>query len=163
MFRNAPVAEPVEIEQGDSGRNHDADLVPLSHLELDLPAPPIGWAAGLAEKAIDIVTDDLGRLAVSRADARRLFEEKREAEQHAAEVAARHERQAIERDQAFRAALPRGPAWYDIPAGVLPAAALLQQAKDAEPRRTPSKLDWMFGEVDTMVYHELPAAEDGDE
>jgi hypothetical protein len=51
--------------------------VPLSVLELDLPAPTIGWAAGLAERGIEVVLDDLGRLAVSRANARRLFEEKR--------------------------------------------------------------------------------------
>ena len=39
--------------------------VPLSVLELDLPAPTIGWAAGLAEKGIGTVLDDLGRLCVA--------------------------------------------------------------------------------------------------
>jgi hypothetical protein len=158
MFRNASVAEPVEIEQGDSGRNHDADLVPLSHLELDLPAPPIGWAAGLAEKAIDIVTDDLGRLAVSRADARRLFEEKREAEQRAREMAERNERQAILRDQEFRRRLHKGTPWHQMPAGALPAAVVLQQARDAEPKRLSPLQEALAGE--SLTFHPLPSSGD---
>jgi hypothetical protein len=137
-----------------------SDPIPLSILELDLPAPTIGWAAGLAEKGVDIVTDDLGRLCVARADARRLFDEQRESEARAREMASENERQAIARDRAWRASLPRGAAWYDVPAGVHPATAMLQRAKDAQPRRTPSQVEWMFGEADTMVYHELPAEDD---
>jgi hypothetical protein len=49
-------------------------------LELDLLAPGEGWAAYLDSCSIPVVKDDLGRLATSRADARRLFAEGREVE-----------------------------------------------------------------------------------
>jgi hypothetical protein len=62
----------------------------------------------------------LGRACIARADARRLFEEKRR-EQKARGVAERNERQAIEQDRQWRAGLPKGAAWYDIPAGMSPA------------------------------------------
>jgi hypothetical protein len=135
-------------------------FIPVSHLELDIDAPGNGWAAYLSEKGINVVLDDLGRLAVSRADARRLFTERREAAEKAREVAEANERRAIEADRQWRAALPKGAAWYDVPPGVHPATALLQQANDAEPRRTPSQVEWLFGETDTMVYHEVPAEDD---
>jgi len=134
--------------------------IPLSILELDLPLPVEGWPAFLAARGVEIVLDDIGRAAVSRTDARRLLEEKREHESRAREMAARNERQAIERDRAWRASLPRGAAWYDVPAGVHPATAMLQRAKDAQPRRTPSQVEWLFGEAHTMVYNELPAEDD---
>jgi hypothetical protein len=104
--------------------------------------------------------DDLGRLSISRDDARRLFTERREAAEKAREMAEANDRTAEEKDRAWRAALPKGAAWYDVPPGVHPATALLQQAKDAEPRRTPRQVEWLFGEADTMVYHELPAEDD---
>ena len=138
------------------------ELIPLSILELDLPAPGNGWAAGLAEHGIAIVLDDLGRASIPRAAARELFEARRAAEAKAREIAEATERQVVEADRQFRAGLPRGAAWWEIPDGVHPATAMLQQAKDAEPRRTPSQVEWLFGEADTMVYHEFPA-EDGDE
>jgi hypothetical protein len=76
-------AEPVET-------------IPLSHLALDLPAPIGGWVASLTARGIDVVTDDIGRLAITRDDARTLFAERAEAEakraEQAARVAARHER-----------------------------------------------------------------------
>jgi hypothetical protein len=54
-----------------------AELVPLSVLELDLPAPGDGWAAHLAHRGVEIVLDDIGRAAVARSDARMLFAERR--------------------------------------------------------------------------------------
>jgi hypothetical protein len=109
----------------------------------------------MAECNIRIVDDDLGRPSISRSDARRLLTQKREAEQKARELAEVNERQAIEADRQWRAALPRGAAWWEVPDGVHPATAMLQQAKDAQPRRTPSQVEWMFGETDTMVFHSL--------
>jgi hypothetical protein len=154
MFRTAPAAEPpADVVAAD-------DTIPLSHLELDIDAPGNGWGAYLADKGINVVLDDLGRLSISRGDARTLFTERREAEAHAREVMARNEQAAVQRDQEWRAALPRGAAWYDVPPGVHPATAMLQAAKDAQPRRTPSQVEWLFGETDTMVYHELPAEDD---
>jgi hypothetical protein len=130
-------------------------FIALSVLGLDIDEPGNGWAAYLAERDIKVQIDDLGRAAVGRDDARRLFTEKREAEQKARELAARNERAAEEKDRAWRASLPRGAAWYDVPPGVHPATAMLQHAKDALPRRTPSHAEWLFGEADTMTYHEL--------
>ena len=55
---------------------------------------------------ITVITDDIGRKAISRADARRLLTERRESEARGREAA---ERQAIELDRQWRAQLER---WY---------------------------------------------------
>jgi hypothetical protein len=161
MFRNAaPVAEPAEIGLGHSEGPRDAGLVPLSHLALDLSEPADGWTVWLSERGVSVSFDDLGRRAISRGDARRLLADQRQAELRRQDLLARQEAAAVEQDRAWRASLPRGAAWYDIPAGVHPATAMLQAAKDAEPRRTPSQVEWLFGEADTMVYQEFPAEDD---
>jgi hypothetical protein len=54
------------------------DRIPLSHLELDLPAPTTGWLIELDRRGISVITDDIGRQAISRDDARRLITEKHE-------------------------------------------------------------------------------------
>jgi hypothetical protein len=137
------------------------ELIPLSILELDLPAPGNGWAAGLAEHGIAIVLDDLGRASIPRAAARELFEARRASEAKAREMAAANEQAAIERDREFRAALPKGKAWYEVPAGVHPATALLAEVKAAQPRRTPTQTEWLFGLQDTGgVIHEPAVPED---
>jgi hypothetical protein len=75
-------------------------LVPLSVLSLDLEPPAIGgWHHYLAECNIAIVLDDIGRDCIARSDAKRLFEEKRAAEQKAREIAQRNEQAAIEADR----------------------------------------------------------------
>src|SRR5215212_8015497 len=85
-----------------------AALVPISHLALDLDVPPNDWAAFLAARNIEITLDDIGRMSVSRVAARQLLTEQREAEVRRREKAAEFERQAVERDQQFRAQLGRG-------------------------------------------------------
>jgi hypothetical protein len=65
----------------------------------------------------------------------RRMPEHRKNEAHAQEVAARQEQQAIERDRAFRAALPKGLHWTDIPVGMTAAMMWAQFEKDARPRR----------------------------
>jgi hypothetical protein len=126
--------------------------IPLSHLELDLPARSVGgWSHYLAECNIAIVNDDLGRACIARADARRLFEEKRAAEQKAREMAEANEQQAIEADRQWRAGLPKGAAWYDVPPGVLPVVAMTAAAKDALPRRR-SVLEDAFAGAETTMY-----------
>jgi hypothetical protein len=46
--------------------------------------------------------------------------------------------------------------WYEIPDGVPPVVAMIAAAKAAQPRRTPSHAEWLFGEVDdAMVFHSL--------
>ena len=87
---------------------------------------------------IPLVLDDVGRRSISRADARQLFDEQRENEARKREVAARQEQQVVEADRAFRAALPTGLHWTDIPVGVSAAQVWAQAEKDARPkRRTP--------------------------
>jgi hypothetical protein len=132
MFKTStPVVEPAH----DDRMVLAEDPIPLSVIALDLPEPPIGWDAFLASRGIEIVDDDIGRRSVSRADARQLFDEHRKNEAHAHEVAARQEQQAIERDRAFRAALPKGLHWTDIPVGMTAAMMWAQFEKDARPRR----------------------------
>ena len=82
----------------------EPDLIPISHLALDLVAAPAeGWASYLAGHGISIVFDDLGRRAVSREDARALFEQQRRDEIRKQDQAARVEAEAIARDRAWRA------------------------------------------------------------
>jgi hypothetical protein len=88
----------------------------ISHFE--------GWTAYLAAKDIEIVTDDLGRLSISRTDARRLFDERREAEARKGEAAAAAEAAAIKADQQYRSTLWGGLPWYELPGGLSPAQAL---------------------------------------
>lgn len=136
-------------------------FVPLSVIGLDIDEPPNGWVASLTERDIKVHLDDLGRLSVSRDDARRLFTERREAAEKARELAEANERRAVEADRQWRAQLPRGAAWYDVPAGVHPATAMLAAARDAEPRTVPSRTQWLFDEgVDSMVYHPMNDGED---
>jgi hypothetical protein len=133
-------------------------LIPLSVLALDLAeAPADGWAAFLAGQGISIEFDDLGRRAISRGDAKQLLDAQRQNEIRRQDLMARNEQAAIEADRQFRAGLHPGIPWHALPDGVLPASAMLQQAKDSEPRRTPSRNEWLFNETDTMVYHEFPA------
>jgi hypothetical protein len=124
-------------------------LIPLSILELDREPPTTGWAAGLAQLGIRVQVDDVGRLAIARSDARRLFTERREAEARQREAA---ERNDVEIEKQRVAALRPGIPASHMPFGVGPAAAMLQAGKDAD-RQTPSHGEWMFGDAETMVYH----------
>lgn len=97
-------------------------LIPLSHLELDLEPSTAGWAADLAAKGVAIHLDDLGRASISRSDARRLIAEKRER-------LARHyqmEEQRFAKLEGERLArLPKGLPWYEVPAGMSAAEAMV--------------------------------------
>jgi hypothetical protein len=65
MFRTAPDADLSQIVTVPADT-----LIPLSHLALDLPAPTTGWPVELDRRGIEVVTDDIGRKAISRADAK---------------------------------------------------------------------------------------------
>jgi hypothetical protein len=133
--------------------------VPLSHLELDLPAPAQGWAAYLAEMGIQLQVDDIGRLSLARVDAKQLFAERAAAEQKAREVAAENERAAIEKDRQFRAALNPGiPWWHFDGASYGQAVAAVEAAQ--QPQRVPTAGEWLFNQTDTMVFHSLEGQED---
>jgi hypothetical protein len=131
MFRNNTntIAEPTSnVEEHPADDLHvGCDLVPLTVLALDLGEPSVGGRdAYLSGRGIPVVLDDIGRKAISRADARQLFDERREDEIRRREVAVRQEQQAIERDQQWRAQLPGGVPWYEIPPGVIAAEAWAQ-------------------------------------
>jgi hypothetical protein len=70
-------------------------------------------------------------------------------------VAARQEREAVERDRAFRAALPTGLHWTDIPAGVSAAQLWAQSEKDSQPRRR-SVLEDALSNEGTILYSLAP-------
>ena len=149
MFRTMPADDLVKTDQV-----MNDELVPLSVLELDLPAPVEGWAAYLADRDIRIVLDDIGRAAVARSDARQLFDENREREVQAREHAAEVERQAIEADRQWRAQLNPGVSWYQISDGVAPAAAMLQAAHDAQPRQH-SLFEEALSNSETLTFHTM--------
>lgn len=132
MFRNST---PPDSGQQAPATNVAPELIPLSYLVLDLPAPELGWAAYLTGRGVDVVTDDVGRLSIARADVRMLVSEQRENEARQAEMRAAMEQQAIEADQRFRASLPRGLPWHEIGDGGRPVAALLEAARSEDPRR----------------------------
>ena len=128
MFRTAPDAH---------GHQHPdvkvpADLVPLSHLGLDLPAPAEGWATFLGRRAIAIVPDALGRDAIGHDAARRLLDEKREAELRARALRVLAEQEAVERDQQRRASLGQG---VKVPDGLSYAEAVMQAELDSQTYR----------------------------
>jgi hypothetical protein len=132
-----------------------AEPVPLSHLELDLVAPPLGWMLELDRCGIQVITDDLGRLAISRDAARALIAEHNANEARAREKRAAAERQAIEADRVRRASIWRGLPAIDLPVGVSASSAMLQAAKDAQPRRE-SVLQHALGNSGELVFHPSP-------
>jgi hypothetical protein len=152
MRHTTPVAKPAPVVPAPAG------LIPLSQLSLDVDEPSVGWAVYLADHNIPVDFDDIGRPAVSRADARQLLDEQHENEARVREVARRQEQQAIEADQRFRAALPVGVSWYEIPDGVLPVVAMTQAARDAQPKRTTPLEEALSGE--SMIFHPLPQVDE---
>jgi hypothetical protein len=145
---NTPMIEPVpEMAPID-------DPIPLSHLALDLPEPSEGWALFLGRRGISFRSDDLGRDSISRGDAKRLLDEQRADGLRVRALRAQQEREAVEADRVRRAQIWGGLPWYEIPDGVAPAAAMLQSAKDARPRRT-SVLQEALSNSDTLTFHSL--------
>ena len=125
-------------------RSEYPPTVPVSVLALDYPAPVEGWHVFLAAKGIRIVSDHVGRDAIDCRDASRLFAEKRERELRIAALQKVAEAEAIAADEAFRASLPRGKSWLDMPLGESPASVMLEEAKAEQPRRRPTDAEWMF-------------------
>ena len=161
MFRSPVAADPpfsTNVEPAEQGGNHGCHLIPLSVLELDLAAPPLGWNVYLAGRGIAVVDDDISRPAVARADARMLIAEQREAEARGREKAAELERQAIEADQLRRAQIWKGLPSDQLPVGAHPAAAMLAAAQDARPRRTSVLQEALAGE--SLTFHSFGSTPD---
>jgi hypothetical protein len=156
MFRNtSPASEPAPVEVA------PVDLtIPLSHLSLDVDEPNGGWTVYLTGRGIEVVSDHIGRAAISTADAKQLLDERREAEVRAQEIAMRQESAFVAADRAFREALPKGLPWYAFPDGVSPADAWAQAEKDAQPKRR-TLLEDAFAREETLVFHSLQG--EGDE
>ena len=128
-----------------------ADLIPLSVLALDLDEPGGGWVAAFTAAGVPVVEDDIGRASVCRVDAARLITERREAAARAWEASERRIA-ALAADQARSERYAGIPA-DRIPDGVLPVTALLQAAKDAEPKRRSVLEDALAGRG--VVYHPI--------
>jgi hypothetical protein len=143
-----------------------SDLVPLSHLGLDLPVPSEGWAVFLGRRGIQIVPDSLGRDAIGHDAAKRLFDEKRANELRRRALMQRVDEEAIERDREWRASLGVGVPVSAIPAGSTYGEAVAAAELDAASggyrvgaRRTPLE-EHFSGE--TMTYHRLPSWDEGE-
>jgi hypothetical protein len=155
MFRTVTAADPP-TDLVDPPSVPNLELIPLSVLALDLPAPA-EWSVYLADRGVQIVLDDLGRASVSCADARRLFTERREAEARSREMAAEQERQAIEADQRWRAQLTPG-----LPAAALQGfetygQAIASHELDSQQYRPRATLvaDVLDNSADTMIFHPI--------
>ena len=123
------------------------DPVVLAYRVADAARP-----VGVAELAGAVVVDDLGRQCVTHDSARALFAERAEAERRQREAQQRREAGLAEQAANNR---PRGGVPADrIPDGVLPAAAMLQAARDAEPRRRSGLEEALDNETD-LTYHPL--------
>jgi hypothetical protein len=137
------------------------DPIPITHLALDLPEPATGWLAELERRGIAVTVDDIGRRSVPRDVVRMLLAEQAAAEVRKREASALAERLAVERDQQWRAGLPRGLPWYQVPDGVLPVQAMTQAARDAQPKRRSVLQDALAGGETVMhILEPQPAFED---
>ena len=107
-------------------------------------------------RGVVIVLDDLGRAAVARDGARRLFTERREAEAHARAHAAAVEQAAVEADRPRRASLGHG-----VPAAALNgmsyAEAVQSMELDAVPyrRRTSVVEDLLSNDRSSLTFHPI--------
>jgi hypothetical protein len=139
MFRSVLDTEPTHDVM-----EHPVDptmgLIPISQLALDLDPPAVGWDAFLASRGIDVVDDDIGRKSISRADARQLLDEHREAEAHAREVMERREAQLIQQDRLLRASLPAGLPAAMVPEGLTPAQGMMLAGEKRRPRSVREQL-----------------------
>jgi hypothetical protein len=158
MFKTStPVIEPAPVDMAAID-----GVISLSELSLDLDPPTTGWNVYLAGRGIEVVTDDIGRSAIGRADAKQLFDELREAEARKSEMRAVVERQAIEADRLWRSQLPHGVSADLIPAGSTFAEAVLSAELDSvgyRPQRATMAED-LFSRDDAMVYHPIVSDEE---
>ncbi len=116
------------------------ELIPVSHLELDL-APPSsrGWHVYLAGRGIRVRPDDLGRPAIPRKAARRLFVERAESEARARELTARNDQMIELKRQTIPTGVPADLVGY----AEIPGRAIMLAT--CRPRKIPARaagLSW---------------------
>jgi hypothetical protein len=141
-------------------RSEYEPTVPLKILELEMDRPVDGWPMFLGARAIAIIPDDLGRDSVSRGDARRLLDERREQELRAAALRRLAEREAIEADERRRAQIWQGVPAAALPPDASPASVMLQAAKEARPKRTSVLEESLSG--GGLVFHPLRESAEGE-
>jgi hypothetical protein len=156
MFRSVP--EVVADPPADVDVVPPEELVPLVVLELSLDAPATGWPTYLGGRGVEIVTDDLGREAITRSDARLLIAERRERELQQARQRKEAEAAAIEADQLRRAQIWKGLPSNHLPVGAHPAAAMLAAAQHARPRRVTPLQEALAGE--SLTFHSFGSTPD---
>jgi hypothetical protein len=108
--------------------------ITLAELRAEDLEPVGGLVASLKAQGIEIVVDDIGRECVARSDARRLFDQRREAEVRRAEIQRRHEEELAE--AAARA--PRGAPMIE---GMSALESMLVASPPDEPKRRKSVLE----------------------
>ena len=159
MFTKNTVVEAAEAV-AETAPIDPTELVPLAQLCVEgfgyshplVVTPRDAVDALAAQLDGEVVLDDLGRRCVSREAARRLFTERAEAERRQREAQQRHEEELAEQAANNR---PRGGIPADrIPDGVSPAAAMLQAARGAEPRRR-TPLEEAFDNDGALTFHSL--------
>jgi hypothetical protein len=159
MFTKNTVVEAAEAV-AETAPIDPTELVPLAQLCVEgfgyshplVVTPRDAVDALAAQLDGEVVLDDLGRRCVSREVARRLFAERAEAERRQREA---HERREAELAEQAANNRPRGGIPADrIPDGVSPAAAMLQAARGAEPRRR-TPLEEAFDNDGALTFHSL--------
>ena len=128
------------------------ELIPLSVLRLELPDLDTARLAGRED--VDVVTDSIGRLAISLDAARMLLAERAAAEERRAELLRRADEQAVEYDRQYRARIGAGIT-PDAYAGMSYAEAALSAQLDGlgyAPRAS-VVADVFDNPAGTMVFH----------
>jgi hypothetical protein len=137
-------------------------LIPLSVLALDLEPPVEGWALFLGRRGITFKPDDLGRDAISRGDAKKLLDEKREHVLRVKALRAQQEQEQVEADRQFRASLGQGVPADLIPAGSTYLEAVVAAQLDAQgyrPRRR-SMAEDLFDNSGSLTFHSLAQSDE---
>jgi hypothetical protein len=130
------------------------ELIPISHLALELPSPGVDWASYLRNRGIEVTSDDVGRPAVSRQVVKQLIQEQNDAEARAHEAMAErdawHERMRVK---------PVGLPVEQIIDGLSPAASMGFHDRPGAGRKT---LDAgaIFRQSDEIEYIRLPAEDE---
>jgi hypothetical protein len=90
----------------------------------------------------EITVDDVGRPSISCAVVRQLIQELRETESRAKEM---NDQRFAQLEGERLARLPKGLPWYEVPAGMSAAEAMVAAGgDDGRPRTVPTAGEWMF-------------------
>jgi hypothetical protein len=159
MFRhNTDVVAEARSAHADLELPEAADLVPISHLALDLPDQS-DWPAYLAGRNIEIVEDAIGRASITAGAARMLIAEERQREQLRQDQLARIEAEVVAADELRQARIFRGIRVDEIPEGMSAAQYMMAGDPDLAPQRKSAVAEFLDG--DSMVMHPIyePAQE----